>query len=615
MSFGNPWFLLALVIPALGFYGLRRYIRSSPGQRWPAITRVAISGDRLRAVRQGASRPAVLVLAAITLAILALAQPRWGEKSEDLYIHTREVMIALDLSRSMLAEDETPSRLERAKEVTNQLLDALKGESVGLIVFAGTSFVQVPLSSDYQIIREFLPALNPDYMPQGGSDYKGMLEAALEGFGDGKGSDRYLFVLSDGESSTDDWEQRLDAIDARQVHVVSVGFGSDKGSFIPDGYGGYLQDQDGGTINSKFMPATLEALATRSNGKYLTAATLKDEGDVEDLVEATVDTGQKGEQNAETSFVQVERFQWFLLPALLLALAGMWREFQQRPTPRDIRQQKGNAGAADSAAAAQKQKSKTPPRPDALAACLALFLVFVFAPTVQAHFDNEAEFDVRQEFTSNPTERLRAIARHLGEFGYDAYDLRLLVESTIRYGIDQQREQLPVSEGAIKDAMDAANQGERMDKALVNWSYYRSQLTAILEKNGNGPQSEEENGSKKELMDEEDNPPMVTGEGNQSFASDSFGQGSATKTDATLGEIEPPKDMPRPKRDQKPPLPKNVRAAMAARNVSAGPDDAVLKLQQQRLVDIGKNDSPGRVHQLLAEMSGTQAAPSNKFDW
>lgn len=613
MSFGNPWYLLALVIPVAGFYALRRLHGARRTARWPAITRVAISGNRLRAVRTAGAPPAVLVLAAITLAILALAKPRWGERSEDLYIHTREVMIALDLSRSMLAEDEPPSRLDRAKEITTQLLDALKGESVGLIVFAGTSFVQVPLSSDYQIIREFLSSLNPDYMPQGGTDFQGMLDAALEGFGDDKDSDRYLFVLSDGESSNDEWEQRLDAVDARQIHIVSVGLGSGSGAFIPDGYGGYLQDQDGGTINSKFDPATLTTMANRSNGRFLNAASLKDAGDVEDLVEKTVDTGEKGRQNTESTVVAQERFQWLLLPALLLALAGVWREFQQRPTPREIRQRETAAHGAGAPPAAPSSRRPSPP--GALAACLALLLVMVFAPTVQAHFDNEAEFDVRQEFTSNPTERLRAIARHLGEFGYDAFDLRLLVESTIRYGVDQQREQLPVSEGAIRDGLDAADQGERLARDLVNWSYYRAQLTEILEKNGGGPQSEEENGSKKELMDEEDNPPMVTGEGNQSFASDSFGQGSATKTDATLGEIEPPKDFKREKRNEKPPLPKNVRAAMAARNVSAGPDDAVLKLQKQRLVEIGKNDSPGRVHQLLAEMSGAPAAPENKFDW
>jgi Ca-activated chloride channel family protein len=599
MSFGNPWYLLALVLPLLGVLRLRRLNGSSAGNRWPAMTRVAIAGDQLRSVRRGSSSPAVLVLAAIALAIIALAQPRWGERSEDLYIHTREVMIALDLSRSMLAEDADPSRLERAKQITSQLLEALQGESVGLVVFAGTSFVQVPLSSDYQIIREFMPSLTPDYMPQGGSDYKGMLESALEGFGDSSDSDRYLFVLSDGESSTDNWEEKLDALDAHQVHVVALGVGSDKGAFIPDGFGGYLQDQDGGTIQSKLMPATLQALAKRSNGQYLAASTLHDAGDVKALVKRTVDAGKKGKQNMEASLIPQERFQWLLLPALLLALAGLWREFQQRPLPRDIRQRPAPLR-----------------RPDALAACLAMFLVLAFAPAVQAHFDSEAEFDVRQEFTSNPTERLRAVTRHLGEFGYDASDLRLMVEATIRYGVDQQREKLPVSEGAIRDALDASHQGERIDAKLVNWSYYRSQLTEILKKNGAGGAGEEENGSKKELMDEEDNPPMVTGEGNQSFASDSFGQGSATKTDATLGEMEPPKDIQRPKRGEKPPLPKNVRAAMAARNVSnAGPDDAVLKLQQQRLVDIGKNDSPGRVHQLLAEMSGTQTPPTNKFDW
>lgn len=614
MSFGNPWYLPALLLPILGVLALRRFTAGKASHRWPAMTRVAIAGDRLRAVRRGAGRMPLLVLAAIALAILALAKPRWGERSEDLYVHTREVMIALDLSRSMLAEDAAPSRLERAREITGQLLDALKGESVGLVVFAGTSFVQVPLSADYQIIREFLPSLTPDYMPQGGSDYKGMLEAALEGFGEGTDSDRYLFVLSDGESSTEGWEERLDALDARQVHVVALGLGTDKGAFIPDGYGGYLQDQDGGTINSKLMPATLQALANRSNGQYLEAVALGDAADVQDLVKRTVDTGRKGRQDLEASTVQQERFQWLLLPAVLLALAGLWREFQQRPQPRDIRQRPAAMASAPGAAGAAP---KTARRPGALAACLALFLVLAFAPAVRAHFDSEAEFDVRQEFTTNPTERLRAIARHLGEFGYDAFDLRLMVEATIRYGIDQQREKLPVSTGAIRDAIDASFQGERLNRSLVNWSYYRAQLGDMLAKNGEAGQGDEENASKKELLDEEDNPPMVTGEGNQSFASDSFGQGSATKTDATLGEMEPPKDIQRPRRRDKPPVPKNVRAAAAARNVSgAGPDDAVLQLQQQRLAEIGRNDSPGRVHQLLAEMSGNPAAaPTNKFDW
>jgi Ca-activated chloride channel family protein len=100
MSFGNPWYLLALLLPLLGALALRQS-KGSAKDRWPAMTRVAIAGDRLKSVHRGDTRPAVLVLAAVGLAIIALAQPRWGEHSEELYIHTREVMIALDLSRSM----------------------------------------------------------------------------------------------------------------------------------------------------------------------------------------------------------------------------------------------------------------------------------------------------------------------------------------------------------------------------------------------------------------------------------------------------------------------------------------------------------------------------------
>jgi Ca-activated chloride channel family protein len=603
MSFGNPWYLLALLLPLFGVFALRRHVGRGTGRRWPAMSRVAITGDRLRPLRRAAARPAPLVLAAVALGLVALSQPRWGEHSEDLYIHTRQVMIALDLSRSMGAEDAggaglsgdvPPSRLERARYLTGQLLDALRGESVGLIIFAGTAFVQVPLSTDYQIVREFLPVLTPDYMPQGGSDYKGMMEAALEGFGEQADSDRYLFVLSDGESSTADWETRLADLEERQVHVVALGLGSDKGAFIPDGFGGYLQDQDGGTIHSRLMPATLQALAKRTNGQYLDASSLRGPEDVQTLIRRTVETGQKGRQNAEVNLVEHERFQWFLLPAILLALIGLWREFQQRPRPREIRQRHSHA----------------------LAAGLLLVALVGAAPPVRAHFDSEAEFDVREVFTTNPTERLRAITRHLGEFGYDAYDMRLMVEATIRYGVDQQREKLPVSVGAIHDAIDASHQGERLNASIASWPYYRAQLTAMLQQIEDSSLAEEDTGSRKELLDEEDNPPMVTGEGNQSFASDSFGQGTATRTDATLGEMPEDLDAPRPRRRDKPPLPKNVRA-MAARNNAGGggPDDAVLKLQQQRLAEIGKNDSPGRVHQLLAEMTGTRSNPQNNFDW
>src|SRR5262249_40076271 len=124
-------------------------------------------------------RGALLALGAAG-ALLALARPQWGSIEETSYDQAREVLIALDLSRSMLAEDVAPARLARAKLLIESLLDQLHGERVGLAVFAGTSFLQSPMSADYEVLRDFLAELEPSYLPQGGTDYHNMLGTALK---------------------------------------------------------------------------------------------------------------------------------------------------------------------------------------------------------------------------------------------------------------------------------------------------------------------------------------------------------------------------------------------------------------------------------------------------
>ncbi len=372
------------------------------------MQRVAVAGSRLVPATARRLSPAILLTLAIALAIVALARPRWGEDTQVSFSQTREVMIALDLSRSMWAEDVEPSRIELARKTTEDLLNGLKGESVGLIVFAGTAFVQVPLSPDYQIIREFMPSLDPDYMPQGGSDYQKMLEAALEGFGESNDRDRYLIVLSDGESSTPNWQNRLAELTKRDIHVVGLGIGTDKGGFINDQKGGYLADKNGDAVLSRLQPATLQTLANRTNGKYVNASALKTPDDVRALIKETVETGRQGRVNNESTNTQIERFQWFLVPAVLLGLASLVREFERRARPQPVR--------------------KT---------AIAVLVALSVAPAVRAHFDGQAGFVVKEVFDSSPSERLRAIADHLGKYGYDAFDLQLMVEATIKYGIDE----------------------------------------------------------------------------------------------------------------------------------------------------------------------------------
>jgi Ca-activated chloride channel homolog len=603
MSWGNPWMLLALVFPVLGSVVLLRKARLRATARWPAMRRVAIAGSSIRPALPVKTGPALLAMLAIALALIALARPRWGEHTEESYSQTREVMVALDLSRSMLAEDVSPSRLDHAKQLTEHLLDGLRGESVGLVVFAGTAFVQVPLSPDYQIIREFMPSLDTDYLPRGGSDYAKMLDAALDGFSEAPDRDRYLIVLSDGESSTEGWEQRLGRLAEREIHVVSLGLGTSKGAFVPDlQNGGYLADANGDAVHSKLMPATLQALARRTNGMYVDAGSLTDSDDVKALLAQTVETGRKGRVSNATGSAPVERFQWFLLPAILLGLASLLREFQQRPKPRQVRPDpKDEAG-------------RSADLPLRLAAAVALFVALSLTPAARAHFDSEAEFQVQEVFDSNPSERLRAIAEHLARFGYDAFDLRLMVEASIRYGIDAQRTGTAVREGVIRDAIDAASQGERLDAAIADWSYYHAQLTAMLEPASTAA-AEDKSQAPDAVMDEENERPLVTGDSNQQSANDSFGEGASAKTDAALGDLSPEGEPnAQPGKRPKPSAKARAVASRAPRTSSGGEaDDPILKLTRQSLDEAARRDSPGRLHQLLAPEESS--ADPNQFDW
>ncbi len=585
MSWATPLILVLLLLPVAAVFAIRRDGRAGLSQRWAAIRRVAVSGVRLRALAAARLRPGYISLAAIAFALIALARPLWGEREDGAFTHAREVMIALDLSRSMLAIDMEPNRLAFAHELTTQLLDALQGERVGLIVFAGTAFVQVPLSPDYQIIREFLPMLEPDYMPQGGSDYTGMLQAALEGFGENDGADRYLLVLSDGESTTDGWQDKLEQLAERQVHVLAVGIGTLAGGFLDDGYGGYYKDKEGEVIQSRLQPSTLKALAKRTQGEYLNPQ------DAQRVVAALVETVQSGRQGrfeGDVSAGARERFQWFLLPAVLLAFAGLLLEFRSRPTPREIQRRPTSAPAVATLAVS-------------LAALGALS-----APPASAHFDTQADFEVREVFDSNPVERLRAIVRHLATFDYDAYDLRLMVEETIKYGLDEQRLGLVPAEGVIRDAIAATEQGEALDPTVADWSFYRERLAVMLK----APETADTAGSQERPptpLDEEDAPPMVAGQSTQSTATDSFGQGASAKTDAALGDLTPGEDV-EVKRENKPPPPKSARMAAlrASRGNGGGGNDPILSFSRKRMEEATKRDSPGRLHQLLADPTEQQ---------
>ncbi len=595
MSWGNPYILFALVVPLLVAMRLRRAREREPRNWWPAITRVSIVGSRMHPARATARPRPWLLLLALTFAIIGLARPRWGEPRNFGFQESREVLIALDLSRSMLVTDVDPTRLERSHQLAGELLDKLQGERVGLIVFAGTAFVQVPLSSDYQIIREFLPILNPDYMPRGGTDYTGMLKAALDGFSRDADTDRFLVVISDGGSTTEGWREQLVQVAKRGVRIISLAVGTEAGGVVP---GKNVEEDDAHKkpdIISKLQPATIQALAASTGGVFRKA---NDKVDIAALLAETVAAGRKGRFAAQLGASRPERFQWFLAPAVILGMIGLWREVGLRPRARHVRRQTA-LHTADSSVAT--------------AVAVILAVAILFQARAFAHNDGSDEaISFRASVDSTAADRLLKIVEHLARRGYDASDVRLMVEETIAYGLEAQTKKMPVAVGAIQDAINATRYGERLDPKIANWSYLRAQLDRLIVPDISKSEKPPTTQDTKEALDEEDKPPETAGQSTQQTTSESGGKGGPSKSDASLGDLQ---DEPIRSNERPSVPPSNMRGSRSA-SAPAAPrklNDPVHALTLKNWKEAISQDSPGFLHQAI--QGSTETKPEGDEDY
>ena len=266
-----------------------------------------------------------LLLLGIGLSIVALARPQWGFTWEQKRQSGRDIIIAIDTSNSMLATDLQPNRLTRAKLAAEDLLNLLEGDRVGLLAFAGSSFLQAPLTSDFGAVRETLQELDTEIIPRGGTNLADAIKAADEAFGKGESEHRALIIFSDGE------ELEADAVvSAREskerFHIFTVGLGSPDGSLIPvtDGKGGgteFLKDDQGQYVKSKLDEPRMREVAEAGGGFYV----LLRNGPTEMQQIVRDGLGKMKEQETESRFskVPVERFQWPLGGALLCMVASL----------------------------------------------------------------------------------------------------------------------------------------------------------------------------------------------------------------------------------------------------------------------------------------------------
>src|SRR5437660_2238262 len=217
-----------------------------------------------------------LQLLGLAFALIALAQPRWGYTFQDVKRKSLDLLIAVDTSRSMLSNDVQPNRLERVKLASQDLLNELQGDGVGLIAFAGRAFLQAPLTIDYDAVIEAVNDLDTKTIPEGGTNISSAITLATQSFGKSAMGNRALIIFTDGEESNELTSDALTTAKAAAdagVRIFTVGVGTPQGSLIPiagdDGQTSFVKDSAGQVHKSKLDETRLREVAEATGGFYL----------------------------------------------------------------------------------------------------------------------------------------------------------------------------------------------------------------------------------------------------------------------------------------------------------------------------------------------------------
>jgi len=212
-------------------------------------------------------------MAIIAMSIL-LARPQFGSKVEEVKRQGVEVIIALDVSNSMLAEDIQPNRLERAKQAISRLVETLSEDKLGLIVFAGDAYTQIPVTTDYISAKMFLSTISPQIVPKQGTAIGSAIDLGMRSFSQGDNKSRALIIITDGENHEDDPVAKAKEAAEKGIIIYTIGIGSTEGVPITintNGKSDFMKDPDGNTVITRLDEAILQEVAVTANGKYVRA--------------------------------------------------------------------------------------------------------------------------------------------------------------------------------------------------------------------------------------------------------------------------------------------------------------------------------------------------------
>jgi len=259
-----------------------------------------------------------IFLTGLALLFISWANPQWGTRTEKVKAKSSDVIIALDISQSMLAEDISPNRMERAKRFCVEMLHRLQGERIGLIYFAGSAYLQMPLTQDFANAQVHIKSANPQQAGTQGTVIADAIELARQTFTDDSPSQKAVILISDGENHETEAMAAAEAALAEGIHLYTVGIGSEKGGMVPftqNGRTAYKSDASGNPITSVLNIGMLQDLAEAGGGKfYLLDQVMSALGDLDNEIDKL--EKKEVEQRSFTDYNSY--FQLFLFPAFLL---------------------------------------------------------------------------------------------------------------------------------------------------------------------------------------------------------------------------------------------------------------------------------------------------------
>ena len=273
--FANPDFLyLLLLLPVMVvIYVVNAFRKKRALKRLGNIDLVGTLVPEMSRVRPFIKF--ILQLITVAAGIILLSRPQFGSKIEDVKKEGVEVIIALDVSNSMLAEDIQPNRLTRAKQAISRLVDNLDKDKIGLIVFAGDAYTQIPITTDYISAKMFLSAISPEMVPKQGTAIGAAILLGMRSFSPGEGKSKAMIIITDGENHEDDPVSRASEASKAGIVIHTIGIGSFEGVPVPvmvNGKRDYLKDADGNTVITRLDEDILKKIAITSGGNYVRAS-------------------------------------------------------------------------------------------------------------------------------------------------------------------------------------------------------------------------------------------------------------------------------------------------------------------------------------------------------